>query len=256
MNIPSLNLSTIQRKVITVAEGVYKEASLFREVQSPTLIAIHNGNNRPNLKLNESLYNTYESYADKAKNNRKAVDKEISNEIIRRQEQQISQPIHSKDSSFLIPGLQEQYRLMIRDKVANCGELANYFQTLLYNAGLPTLKMYLAVNHNLKNRMSSNHEFLVAGFSPDAILDNPNTWGDDAVALCSWWKTDKEKGLFLPVQAFISKIEEALKVDPQANEHLEFKPSDHYCNYFKTRYKGKVPAFATAPELPSEFKSP
>ena len=104
--------------------------------------------------------------------------------------------------------------------------------------------------------MSSNHAFLVAGFRPDAILDNPNTWGDDTVALCSWWKTDQEKGLFLPVQAFISKIEQALKVDPTANEHLEFKPCDHYCNYFNTGYKGKVPTFATVDQLPSEMRNP
>jgi len=138
-------------------------------------------------------------------------------------------------------------------KNANCGELANYLQHLLYQQGIPTLRIKTKIQDPVEERIFSDHIFLVAGLDPTANLFDPSSYGDHATYLDAWWKTKKENGLFVPVQKGIKKIEQAFQLKKNEGESLDLYPDDDYCDCWN-RYK--FPTFATVDQLPPRFRNP
>jgi hypothetical protein len=137
-------------------------------------------------------------------------------------------------------------------KKANCGELAGYFQYLLYQQGIPTLRMKTEIKNSAKARIFSDHIFLVAGLDPKANLFDPSTYGVHATYLDAWWRTEIENGLLVPVRMGLKKIEDAFQLKKKEGESLEIYPDDDYCD-FCNRYK--FPTFVTVDQLPSRFRN-
>ncbi|MFN7311551.1 MAG: hypothetical protein ACK5T0_09320, partial [Vampirovibrionales bacterium] len=146
-----------------------------------------------------------------------------------------------------------QNKLIKETEVANCGELTEFFQHLLYEVGLSTVKILMNIRNQAKTRVCADHVFLVAGLDPKANLFDPCTYGEHALYLDPWWKTNTEKGLFLPVQQGIEKIKKAFEIDLTAGESLSFQSVDDYCNA-SNGYK--FPKFATVDQLLPKFKIP
>jgi hypothetical protein len=187
-------------------------------------------------------------------NNALQINESASKEFEKRKGTYNETPPSTKNIlSYLNTADQFWFEAIQRDKVANCGQFSRYFQQLLYTVGLPTVKIRTIIQNQAKNRICSDHIFLVAGLNSKAKLKYPHTYGKHAVYLDAWWETEKEKGLFVPVREGLKKIKQAFQLDKKAGEFLEFYSVDHYCND-DNGYP--FPKFATVPELPSEFKTP
>lgn len=171
---------------------------------------------------------------------------------IKRREKDIAVPVSEGTiSSSLDPrGDIEKTRMQV-DKIANCGELSDYFQRLLYEAGIPTLRIWAVIQAEAKSRVCSDHTFLVAGLDPTANLFDPRTY-KHAPALDAWWLTKNKKGLFLPMQNYIQKLKQTFQLDEQAGEYLSFGPADYYCNAMNGY---RFPTFATVEQLPPRFRN-
>ena len=250
MKAPPPPPSLIANKIIRVAQRVYDAEPLFQQVESSTRLVIQNGNDLTQIdpllaeKINE-IYKTNTKTRD-------LVDDAILGEIKRR-EKDIAVPVSEETiSSSLNPrGDIEKTRMQV-DKIANCSELSYYFQRLLYEAGIPTLRIWAVIQAEVKSRVCSDHSFLVAGLDPTANLFDPRTY-KHAAALDAWWLTKNKKGLFLPMQNYIQKLSQAFQLDKKAGEYFTFAPVDHYCDH-NNRYK--FPTFATVGQLPSRFRNP
>jgi hypothetical protein len=219
-------------------------------VQSSSRLVIQNGNDLTQIDplLAENIIEIHKT------NNktRDLVNDAILGEIKRR-EKDIAVPVSEGTiSSSLDPrGDIEKTRMQV-DKIANCGELSSYFQRLLYEAGIPTFRIWAVIQAEAKSRVCSDHTFLVAGLDPSANLFDPRTY-KHAPALDAWWLTKNKKGLFLPMQNYIQKLKQTFQLDEQAGEYLSFGPADYYCN-FDNGYK--FPTFATVEQLPPRFRNP
>jgi hypothetical protein len=233
-----------------MAQRVYDAEPLFQQVQSSTRLVIQNGNNLTQIDplLAEKIIEIHKTI----NKTRDLVNDAILGEIKRR-EKDIAVPVSEGTiSSSLDPrGDIEKTRMQV-DKIANCGELSYYFQRLLYEAGIPTLRISAVIQDEAKSRVCSDHIFLVAGLDPSAKLFDPHTY-KHAPALDVWWLTEKEKGLFLPMQAYIKKLKQTFQLDEQAGEYLSFEPGDYYCN---NKNNFKSPTFATVEQLPPRFRNP
>jgi hypothetical protein len=222
---------------------------LFQQVQSSTRLVIQNGNNLTQIDplLAEKIIEIHKT------NNktRDLVNDAILGEIKRR-EKDIAVPVSEGTiSSSLDPrGDIEKTRMQV-DKIANCGELSDYFQRLLYEAGIPTLRIWAVIQAEAKSRVCSDHTFLVAGLDPTANLFDPRTY-KHAPALDAWWLTKNKKGLFLPMQNYIQKLKQTFQLDEQAGEYLSFGPADYYCNAMNGY---RFPTFATVEQLPPRFRN-
>ncbi|MFN7310955.1 MAG: hypothetical protein ACK5T0_06255, partial [Vampirovibrionales bacterium] len=126
------------------------------------------------------------------------------------------------------------------------------FQYLLDKIGLSSVIMAANIKDSSKNRVCSDHVFLVAGLPPNANLKDPSSF-PKALALDSWWETDQEKGLFLPVQEYMEKLKQAFQLDEKADEYLHVEPNDNYCH---SGNSFTFPTFATVDQLLPKFKSP
>ncbi len=243
--------SSIVEKIITEARHIYVQNS-FEHIESSTRLAIESGNDPSSVpKASTDLFKKISTQREDLYKQR---DQELERRRACTEEDFVDNPKYAQkaDSCSLKAGLECLISLIKRSKVANCGELAYYFQHLLYEVGLPTIRISIKVQNQAKSRVCSDHDILVAGLDPSANVFDPHTY-KHAPALDVWWLTEKEKGLFLPMQEYIEKLKQTFQLDEQAGEYLSFEPSDYYCND-DNGYP--FPKFATVPELPSEFRNP
>ena len=243
--------SLIAKKIIRVAQRVYEEHPVFGQAISPTRLAMENGNTIDRLSRNTKLFDTFEQHRLDLRSIRTETKSKVLLEKKRRRESVVDVDVEVESSIPLDPYNYLKNEQVKTHKKANCGELAMYFQHLLYEAGIPTLRILANILDEAKSRVCSQHVFLVAGLDPTANLFDPSSYGDHATYLDAWWRTKEENGLFVPVRMGLQKIKDAFELEK--GEFLEFQPDDDYCDCY-SRYK--FPTFATVGQLPSRFRNP
>ena len=87
--------------------------------------------------------------------------------------------------------IDELKRLISIHKIANCGEYASLTQYELLKKGeeaaVCTFEIQPKLGHEpFKNRIVSDHGFVIIGHNPNADLSNPFTWGKDTVIVDPW----------------------------------------------------------------------
>lgn len=243
--------SEITNRIIRTAQDVYKEEPWFQKAISPSRIAIQNGNDPDRISQDPALMGTLhtnQTVLELIRRERLAQDVEE----LKRKHKLGAVPIVG--NSLSVNPLFSLMEQRTKDTgVANCGELAYYFQRLLDTVGLPTLQIHVQIQGDAKKkRVCSDHCFLVAGLDSKASLSLPNTYGNHAVYLDAWW----EGGLFVPIKEGLEKLKGAFPLE--AREYLKFKPIDYYCDYNNNNHNNnfKFPTFATVEQLLPKFKNP
>ena len=69
--------------------------------------------------------------------------------------------------------------------IGNCGECANVVQAEFAEKSIPSVNVTFAYN-NKETGVFCNHAFTLTNIPKGIIMENPNTWGDEAIITDLW----------------------------------------------------------------------
>lgn len=104
---------------------------------------------------------------------------------------------------------------------ANCGEQAVLVSQKLDEKGIKNDIISMNIRNNANNYfVTGGHSFCIIDCAEDMNIQNPDTWGEDAVIVDMWSGT-------------IAKVKEAIEffetfIKPKETEHVEFEKESYY----------------------------
>ena len=207
-------LTPLQKKIRAIAGQVYRQGpqldglNTFKEIESATHQLVELGN------LNPLILKTPE-------------DRSKLTELMRNT-LSLQRPIWFRPNAtiFNLKNAQETLALvqqmLVTQKIGNCKEFNLQFQELLYKAGINTMMLQAPIKNSKRMHACTEHYFLATLLNPTSNLNDPNTWGNEAMILDAW----------MPVIASAShaleRFKQVLKVDETLGESLVFKGDDLY----------------------------
>ena len=200
-------LTPLQKKIRAIAGQVYRQETVFQELDSFTREVVRLGNVKP-LPINKAQTKELVTLMNRIFHAQRDIFnvKDLS-----------QQSIQSNES--IVTLIQQ---LLQNKKIGNCEEFNRYLQDLLYKQGVNSVMIKTKIQNEKQHHYCNDHYCLATLLNPTSNLNDPNTWGNEAMILDAWMP------IIAPALHALKRFKQVLKVDETLGESLVFKGDDLY----------------------------